>query len=557
VYPGAPELCDSQDNDCDGTSDDGVSPPTWYADTDGDGYGDAGSTLESCEPGSGWVVDDTDCDDTDEAIHPGAPELCDGTDTDCDGVDATYVPTDESTIAAAISAASAGDTICVEAGTYREDVDFGGVDLRLLGAGAGTTTLDGSGSGPVVTFAGGETVAALLDGFTVTGGGADLGGGILVSSSAPTLSNLIVTANSSGGGAAVHGMGIAIEFGDPVLTDVTVSNHSLTGLTTSLDVRGLGFYAESSNAELTRVVVTGNTFSGTGLTQKVAGCGMGLYGFAGTLTDVEVTNNSCQSSGFGFVGRGGGLRLSGNPVIDGLLVADNTLTAPSFSSYLYGGGVFNQNAASFNHTLITGNALVSTSYSTVAEGGGIWIEGAPILTNVVVADNSVATDNSFAASGGGIFVQGTADLVNVAVVGNQAVGTSGADGEGGGVFIAYKASATAVNVDVSDNSATGGTAVGGGWYASGTSATVPLVPTYCNTYGNTPDDYNNLTDPTGTDGNISDDPDYADTSGGDASLWDLTLGSSSTLIDGGDTTITDPDGSTSDIGAYGGPGGAW
>jgi hypothetical protein len=81
--PGAAERCDLIDNDCDDEIDEGVLV-TWYADSDGDGYGAADAMVESCDPGPGYVADDRDCDDTDPAAHPGGLEFCDGVDNDCD-----------------------------------------------------------------------------------------------------------------------------------------------------------------------------------------------------------------------------------------------------------------------------------------------------------------------------------------------------------------------------------------------------------------------------------------------------------------------------------------
>ena len=85
--PGHDEICDGLDNDCDATidEDDAVDAPTWYRDDDGDGYGTPKSTMIQCDEPSGFGPDSGECDDSDAAINPGADELCDGIDNDCDG----------------------------------------------------------------------------------------------------------------------------------------------------------------------------------------------------------------------------------------------------------------------------------------------------------------------------------------------------------------------------------------------------------------------------------------------------------------------------------------
>jgi hypothetical protein len=63
-----------------------VIPCAWYYDGDFDGYGDPAQIVETCVQPAGYVADATDCDDRRPAVNPGATELCDGLDNDCDTV---------------------------------------------------------------------------------------------------------------------------------------------------------------------------------------------------------------------------------------------------------------------------------------------------------------------------------------------------------------------------------------------------------------------------------------------------------------------------------------
>ncbi|MEC7988162.1 MAG: MopE-related protein [Myxococcota bacterium] len=84
TMPGATEICDGIDNNCDGDIDEGVTS-TFYADSDDDGFGNEEITIEACEAQSGFVENGTDCDDTSSMSFPGAAEQCDDLDNDCDG----------------------------------------------------------------------------------------------------------------------------------------------------------------------------------------------------------------------------------------------------------------------------------------------------------------------------------------------------------------------------------------------------------------------------------------------------------------------------------------
>jgi hypothetical protein len=370
------------------------------------------------------------------------------------------------------------------------------------------------------------------------------GGGIMLSNSLTTITSTVIE------DCLVHtGEGGGLWIGDG--SDVAL-DHVLLSYNQTLFDAGVtgGMLVQDSVVQLHDVRVTENEAHGD----------MGFGGGGGArFQDSQVTGRDVTIAGnMSATNNGGGLSLRGASLVDldRLEVVDNT-------AYGIGGGIYADSDAPVtltnvvltgNQTLLmgqggglahTGDATCTLRNAVVTGNVAAWDAyggGISVNTGRLVMDNVVVAGNESGGTGGGIGVStGMVEATNVTVVGNSAVG------EGGGVWLGG-IPWTATGITISENTAS----TGGGVACDACTATFGSS----NVWANVPDDFIGIDDPTGIDGNISMDPELLDITAADPADWDVHLSASSALVNACDTCLDDPDGSTADTGAFGGPGAA-
>ena len=106
IHPKATELCNKIDDNCNGQTDEYAQPIKWYVDNDGDGYGSEKYVLD-CPAPKKHVNNKDDCDDAKKQIHPGAKDICNLKDDNCNGIIDEYKDICQTTC-------GKGDLYCVD-----------------------------------------------------------------------------------------------------------------------------------------------------------------------------------------------------------------------------------------------------------------------------------------------------------------------------------------------------------------------------------------------------------------------------------------------------------
>jgi parallel beta-helix repeat protein len=383
------------------------------------------------------------------------------------------VPGDYPTIQLAIDAAVNGDIVKVGNGTFTENINLKGKAITVQGNGRQKSIIDGSKGGPCITIASGETLATVVDGFSIKLGTGKLigllryGGGVYISkASSPTISG----DTAIGFNTADVGAGMFIDVGcDPLLQDLLIANNVTKNKGT-----GAGLY------------VLGNpTFDNCRIAENTAtnGAGGGIY-FKSSTSSITGSTIYKNHSFYG----GGILVSGGSPTISGNLFEFNEVVKAPINGEGGGIGIVGKGTP-----FVSGNEFRFNSAHT---GAGVYTyDSAPTIVTNLIHDNAAATNGSGAFGYGGGVAMGktagslelneiyfnsamlgggvatrsatTALLLNNVIDHNDA-GTSG--GVGGGVF-SKDSSPAIVASTLAFNSAFNG----GGLYVTGTAA--PAVDT--------------------------------------------------------------------------------
>lgn len=312
------------------------------------------------------------------------------------------VPTDFVAIQAAINAANNGDIIVVAPGTYPESIDFLGKGITLRSSGGpAVTVIDGSASsGSVVRCVNGEGPDSVLQGFTITGGNAGVGGGMQNISSSPTVIDCIFTDNHAGD----RGGGMYNRQGSPTVLATTFAGN------TAVEMGG-GMFNIRASPTVKECLFTHNS----------ANKGAGMRNYQNSHATVIDTVFSFNHAGE----EGGGMdnRKNSNAIVIGCVFKGNTAGSGGGGMHNYVGRAKATGNPLIVNCLFVGNSaptgagmrnndpdptIVNTTFA-FNDGSGISSRNgsAPVIINSVVWGNSAG---SFSGASAGSSVVSFSDI---------------------------------------------------------------------------------------------------------------------------------------------------
>jgi hypothetical protein len=373
--------------------------------------------------------------------------------------DTIFVPADYPTIQQAIDAAVNGDLIRVSLGTYYENIDFQGKPITVEGdGGAKNVTIDGNQAGSVASFMNGEGVDSVLTGFTLTNGNGyfdstynlNVGGGVFITYSSPTLSMCIIQDNQSERGGGVYCKGMLCH----AIIDGCVISSNIAG-------RGGGVHSVEANPVIRNSVIQYNiaedTFGGgievfnggsPHIINNLIRWNISVFRGGGIYSSASPTPTIEYNSIIGNISQcGGGIQMYDGEII-GNSICGNMAKNPTDPNPVGGGGGI---AVSGSNSIVRDN-VISQNNAFIGGGGVLWSAASGILENNLIYDNSASGSTAGHCRGGGIDVGHDCHL-NMT---NCVIFNNNASDHGGGIDFFYFSSGTIRNCTLINNEATNG-----------------------------------------------------------------------------------------------------
>jgi predicted outer membrane repeat protein len=360
VNPGAVETCNDIDDDCAGGIDDGLT--LLYVDADDDSYGDEGDAGDCSTVG---VEDNSDCDDASSATYPGAPEICDGVENDCDA-SSVWTEGDEDGLVASVTdagvwtdvSASFDDAVAAVytlagnrtyyfcTGTYNARLGASGITVDIVGVyGAANTVIDSSTSVSAKETVNSNGGAVSITGVSFTGGAGagtspnQYGGGVFATASSASAPTLTLTDCEIDGNTADYGGGLSVySYGWVVLDGTTISNNTA-------DAHGGGVHVSATGVlEVTNdSIIESNTAATNGGGIYVAGTGSG--GDVTIDASIVRSNDTTTGDGGAVYANDGSL-----DVINGSLITSNSAFDDAGAIFIDDGVVTCANSGIYSNT---------------------------------------------------------------------------------------------------------------------------------------------------------------------------------------------------------------